>query len=119
MGPAEPEEGSAVTEDSSAELLALCIDLDFELGVVGRHEGIDRENQLGIPGRGARQFEHEGRVLAVRPDAGRLQHRPPLAQQALGPRALAEDDLLSRLHGAVELLERHRAQEDAKPAVVV
>ena len=59
VGPAEPEDGPTVTEDASAELLASREDLHLELRVVGRHEGINRENQLDISRRRVQQSEHE------------------------------------------------------------
>ena len=37
----------AVTEDSTGELLVERRDLDLELGMLGRHEGGDREDELG------------------------------------------------------------------------
>ena len=37
----------AVTEDSAGELLAERRDFDFELGMIGRHEGGDCEDELG------------------------------------------------------------------------
>lgn len=118
MSPAAPEDRPAVTEDSSAELLALCRDLDFELGMVRRYEWIDRENQFGVARRDVRQLDHEGRPVAVRPDARRLRLRPALAQQTLSARAFAEDDLLSKPQGAVHFLESKRAKEDAESPVV-
>jgi hypothetical protein len=74
---AEEALGLAVTEDSAGEVLAERRDLNLELGMLGRHEGRNREDELGSCGRKVQWSQLEGGLFPVRPDTRSLKRRPP------------------------------------------
>jgi hypothetical protein len=78
----EKAEGFAVTEDATGEGLVERRDFDFEVGMIGGHEGANGENEFAIFRADIRWPEEEGRFVAVRPDSGLIWHRPSLAQEA-------------------------------------
>jgi hypothetical protein len=110
---AEAVRASAVPEVMAPDPAAAGKDFHRERRVVGRDEGLDVERQLHPFDTRRYRLQHEARVLPVRPDSRLLELRPAVPEKAIRPRSLAEDDRLSELHGAVDLVEQQAAQQKA------
>ena len=81
-GASSPQAWPPVAEHVTSELLAARRDLELELWVLRRDERMDGEERPPHLRRDVGQPEHEGRSLAVRPDAVGLEVGPAVGRAA-------------------------------------